>query len=214
METTSASILLAVGASPRSCASPIDNRHPPDVNCQKPILPLHSTRKVVRRLKRQTMTSGCLSSGARFRLGQAIATNLAVGNRPGTTPMQRAGHQRPLLDRAISAPPSEITIRILDESELRDPSSAPVADPVPANRPTPQPIARRRHPRAHRRPLARPDSQLESSRRHRLRSSRRPMLDVLHEAACPTCRDGNSRRRATGERNCRTRGAMMPRSIS
>ena len=48
METTSASILLAVGASPRSCASPIDNRHPPDVNCQKPILPLHSTRNVVR----------------------------------------------------------------------------------------------------------------------------------------------------------------------
>ena len=53
--------------------------------------------------------------------------------------MQRAGHQRQLLKRAISAPPGDVTIRILDESELRDPSPAPVADPLPANRSTAQP---------------------------------------------------------------------------
>jgi hypothetical protein len=53
--------------------------------------------------------------------------------------MQRAGHQRPLRERAISAPPSEISIRILDESELRDISPVPVAHPAPANRPASQP---------------------------------------------------------------------------
>ena len=31
--------------------------------------------------------------------------------------MQRAGHQRPILSRAITAPPAEVTIRLLDESE-------------------------------------------------------------------------------------------------
>jgi hypothetical protein len=43
--------------------------------------------------------------------------------------MQRAGHQRPLLSRAISAPPAEITIRLLDESELQgEVSPAPACD--------------------------------------------------------------------------------------
>jgi osmotically-inducible protein OsmY len=41
--------------------------------------------------------------------------------------MQRAGHQRPLRSGAISAPPAEITIRLLDESALRgEVSPAPV----------------------------------------------------------------------------------------
>jgi osmotically-inducible protein OsmY len=53
--------------------------------------------------------------------------------------MQRAGHQRRLHGRAISAPPSDIKIHILDESDLRgEVSPATVSDSVPANRPAPQ----------------------------------------------------------------------------
>jgi hypothetical protein len=75
------------------------------------------------------MTSGYLSSGARYRLGQAIASESQQFNRLGIKPMQRAGHQRPIRSCAISAPPSEVTIRLLDESELRDePVPAPVDD--------------------------------------------------------------------------------------
>jgi hypothetical protein len=130
MATNSAPILLAAGESPRQVTAPIDNLHRPDVDCLKPVLPLAASRNILlQRVGRRNLTSGCLSSGARYWSGQAIAIEFAAEYRLGIKPMQRAGHQRASLKRAIAAPPSEITIRLLDESELRaEASPVPVSD--------------------------------------------------------------------------------------
>jgi hypothetical protein len=45
--------------------------------------------------------------------------------------MQRAGHQGPVLTRAIAAPPAEITIRLLDEAELKRDDPRPTVGVTP-----------------------------------------------------------------------------------